>query len=142
MTSSPSFPIFLRLQTLLSTYVTEDIPMTDSSDWFGPSLMAFTHKLETWNILLCIRKGNAAKIYKIYRDWVPGEQSWITFFGFSSRIWAKYYSLWNFIAKVTEIIFVWLMLWKDMMIRYSTVWIFKNGCLVIKNVIYEKVFPL
>lgn len=110
---------------------------------FGPSLMTLTHKLGIWNILLCIRKRNAAKIYyKVYRAWVPWEQSWIIFFGFLSRFWAKFYSLWNFIAKVTEIIFVWLMLWKDMVIRYSTVWTLKHSCLVIKNIICEKVFPL
>lgn len=110
---------------------------------FGPSLMTLTHKLGIWNILLCMRKRNAAKIYyKVYRAWDAWEQRWIICFGSLSRFWIKFYSLWNFIAKLTEITFVWLMLWKDMVIRYSTVWTLKHSCLVIKNIIYEKVFPL
>lgn len=126
MTFSLGFPFFLSSNTpLLLLHRTYSDSFTQVID-FGLSLMAFTHKLETWNILLCIRKGNVARIeYKIYREWVPWEQSWIILFGFFSRVWATYYSM-KFHSQSNRIHFVWLMFRKDRMIRYSAVWIFKN----------------
>ena len=65
MTSSPSFPFPIPLQTHSSPLTS--LNMFRWGIWvidFGSSLEALTHKLGIWNILLCLRKGNAAKLPK------------------------------------------------------------------------------
>lgn len=146
MTSSPSFPFPGPLQTHSSPLTS--LNMFRWGIWvidFGSSLEALTHKLGIWNILLCLRKGNAAKLAKSTKN-LQGLSSLgaelKNFFWLSLQNLSQVLLLMKFHSQVTEIIFVWLVLWKDMMIRYSTVWTLKNGDLVIKSIIYEKVFPL